>query len=138
MKITFNLTLISLLLGTGVFAQTKIPTSIEYFKSGNVKYELDDYRGAIQDYNKAIELNPKDEIAYYNRGNAKSKLEDYHGAIQDYNKAIELNPNDKDAYNFRGIAKFKLGDTNGACLDFSKAGELGLEKAYEAIKRLCN
>ena len=69
MKITFNLTLISLLIGTGIFAQTEIPTS---FNSGNAKSELGDYRGAIQDYNKAIELNPKYANAYYNRGNAKS------------------------------------------------------------------
>ena len=37
---------------------------------------LEDYKGAIQDYNKAIEINPNDADAYNNRGNAKAKLED--------------------------------------------------------------
>jgi tetratricopeptide (TPR) repeat protein len=33
-------------------------TAEDYFDSGTAKAELQDYRGAIQDYNKAIELNP--------------------------------------------------------------------------------
>jgi hypothetical protein len=31
-----------------------------------------------------------------------------------------------------------IGDKNGGCLDLSKAGELGIEKAYEIIKKFCN
>jgi len=80
----------------------------EYFNSGKAKYKLKDYRGAIQDYNKAIELNPKYPEAYNNRGFAKVELKDYKAAIQDYTKAIELNPNYADAYNNRGIAKAQL------------------------------
>jgi len=30
-------------------------TAEEYFNRGKAKYDLGDYRGAIQDYNKAIE-----------------------------------------------------------------------------------
>jgi tetratricopeptide (TPR) repeat protein len=91
----------------------------------------------IQDYNKAIELNPDFADAYNNRGIAKYDLGDYRGAIQDYNKAIELNPDFADAYYNRGIAKYDLGDKNGSCLDWSKAGELGDETAYDLIKEHC-
>ncbi len=36
-----------------------------------------DLERAIADFNKAIELNPKDVDAYYNRGIAHSKKSDY-------------------------------------------------------------
>ena len=57
-----------------------------------VKYELKQHKEAIADYDKAIELNPKDAQAYNNRGVAKKMLKQYKEAIADYDKAIELNP----------------------------------------------
>ena len=59
---------------------------------------------AIEDYTKAIELNPQHANAYHNRGLAWSKKGDRDKAIEDYNKAIELNPQYADAYNNRGNA----------------------------------
>jgi len=110
----------------------------DYIIKGNAKLKLKDYKGAMQDYNKAIDLDPEYKIAYFGRGTAKVKLKDYSGAIKDYNKAIDLDPEFKNAYYGRGIAKYRLKDINGACLDWSKAGELGLEKAYDRIKEYCN
>jgi tetratricopeptide (TPR) repeat protein len=46
--------------------------------------------GAIADYNKAIELDPKDADAYINRGNAKYGNGDKKGACLDWSKAGEL------------------------------------------------
>jgi len=71
-------------------------------------------------------------------GLTKDNLKDYKGAIQDYNKAIKLNPKDSDTYLNRGLAKILLGQKDDGCLDLSKASELGLAKAYEAIKEHCN
>ena len=53
---------------------------------------------AIEEYSKAIEINPEDASAYYNRGNKKSDLKDYRGAIKDYSKAIEIDPENASAY----------------------------------------
>jgi tetratricopeptide (TPR) repeat protein len=39
--------------------------------SGVEKYEQGDYQGAIDDWSKAIEIDPRQTLAYYNRGNAK-------------------------------------------------------------------
>jgi len=64
----------------------------EYIKKGITKYNLQDYRGAIVDYTKAIELYPDYAMAYCGRGLAKYNLQDYRGAIADYTKAIELDP----------------------------------------------
>ena len=99
-------------------------TAEEYLSRGNSKIELEDYRGAIADYNKIIELIPNESIAYYNRGIAKEALEDYRGAIADYNKALELNPYNANIYHGRGNVKFKLEDYRGAIADYNKIIDL--------------
>ena len=71
---------------------TESKTTSEYRESGNIKLNSHDYQGAISDYTKAIEINPKEAKAYHNRGMAKDLLRDYQGAISDYTKAIEINP----------------------------------------------
>ena len=98
-------------------------TSYDYFNRGLAKIELGDYRGAITDFTKVIELKPKDIFAYDIRGSAKIELGDYRGAINDYSKAMQLDPNEQ-RYLVRGIYKSKLGDKRGAITDYSKATEL--------------
>ncbi len=95
-----------------------------YYNRGIDKYDAGDYSGAISDYNKAIEINPRYAKAYNNRGNAKSKLGDNSGAISDYSKAIEINPRDAYAYINRGYAKDELKDYYGAISDYNKAIEI--------------
>ena len=112
-------------------------TAEEYFYSAYFKNGLGDKRGAIEDLNKSIQLDPDNAAAYVNRGVAKYTLGDYRGAIEDYNKAIQLDPYDAQLYANRGAAKYRLGDINGACLDWSKAGELGKVEAYDLIKSVC-
>lgn len=43
-------------------------TAVDWFDKGNVKVQLQDYKGAIADYSKAIELDPNDAEAYNSRG----------------------------------------------------------------------
>ena len=78
--------LLSVLLVTVSFGQT----AEEYKNQGNAKYDLQDYRGAILDFTKAIELDPKNAILYYNRGLAKNALSYTDGACLDWSKAGEL------------------------------------------------
>jgi tetratricopeptide (TPR) repeat protein len=113
-------------------------TAADYLRSGNSKYELEDYRGAISDFTKAIEIRPQFAAAYNNRGNSKADLGDNRGAIVDYTKGIEFDPQYADAYYNRGISMIKLDQLDSGCLDFSKAGELGYPNAYEAIRLKCN
>ncbi|NIP31627.1 MAG: tetratricopeptide repeat protein [Candidatus Dadabacteria bacterium] len=113
-------------------------TAEDYYNSGLQKGESGDWSGAIENFNKAIELAPNDADAYYNRGNAKGALGNYKGAIEDFNKAIELAPNNADVYSNRGLAKIALGQKDSGCLDLSKAGEMGYAEAHETIKQYCN
>jgi tetratricopeptide (TPR) repeat protein len=113
-------------------------TSNERSAEGEIKVNSANYMGAIQDWNKAIELDPSNDTYYALRGGAKYILEDYRGVIQDLNKAIELNPSNEAYYRVRGIAKMIIGNKNEGCLDLSKAGELGSKEAYETIREFCN
>ena len=54
----------------------------EFDSLGQLKATHSDYRGAIEDYNKAIELKPDYAEAYNNRGLAKLRLDDKIGAIE--------------------------------------------------------
>jgi len=121
-----------------LISETYSQNAEEYLWGGMTKLlELKDYRGAIADFNKAIELSPKYGAAYYYRGYSKATLEDHRGAIADFTKVIELDPKDETAYLRRGLTKLLLEQKESGCMDFSKAGELGSEKAYELIRDFC-
>ena len=87
---------------------------------------------AMEDYNKAIELNPRLVEAYTNRGNAYWYKQQYDKAIEDYNKAVELNPRNAIAYTNRGVAYKNKQQYERAIEDFNRAIELdpGYANAY--------
>lgn len=65
-------------------------------------------------------------------------LGNYQTALADLNGLISLYPKVGKAYCYRGQLKDILNDANGCCKDLSKAGELGVEAAYDEIKKRCN
>jgi len=93
---------------------------------------LGNYRQAIEDYGRAIEIKPDYAEAHYNRGNAYNGLGNYRQAIQDYNKAIEINPGYAGAYNNRGVAYNGLGNYRQAIENYGRAIEIkaGYAEAY--------
>lgn len=103
-------------------------TAQEYFDRGLSKSNNKDYSGAITDYNKAIQINPKHAKAYLNRGILKFMLqEDYTGGKADINKSIEIDPNNSLAYYMRGNMKYALKDYSGAIADLDIAEECNNE-----------
>jgi len=85
-KTTTPLIIFCLFITTLVYAKT----AEDYFNSGYAKYGLKDYKGAIQDYNKAIELKPNYAKAYYGRGIIKILLGQKDNARLYLSKAGEL------------------------------------------------
>ena len=115
--------ILALFANIGCYSQT----AVDYYNRGLAKDSLDSpeaYRGAIADYTKAIELDPKFAEAYYFRGIAKGAIQDAIGAIDDYTKAIEINPKYVKAYNYRGNQKMDQKDYIGAIDDYTKAIEI--------------
>jgi tetratricopeptide (TPR) repeat protein len=96
----------------------------ELVNRGIEKGKAGDLDGAIADFNRAIELDPKDDAPYYNRAQAKWLKKDAAGAIADYTRAIELGSTNPAAYNNRGNARAEKNDRDGAIADYTRAIEL--------------
>ncbi|MBW5392529.1 tetratricopeptide repeat protein, partial [Brachyspira pilosicoli] len=78
---------------------------IAYNNRGIAKAKSGDNKVAIEDFDKAIQLNSNSAESYNNIGTAKNNLGLYEEAIKDFDKAIELDSNYLSAYNNRGISK---------------------------------
>jgi tetratricopeptide (TPR) repeat protein len=91
---------------------------------GIEKGKKGDLDGALADFDRAIELNPKDDAGYYNRAQAKRLKKDAAGAVVDYTRAIERGSKNPAAYNNRGNARAENNDPAGAIADYTHAIEL--------------
>lgn len=98
----------------------------KYYNRGIAYSEKGEVERAIEDYTKAIELNPKFAEAYYQRGIAYRIKGDYKLAIADYTKAIDLKPDDADAYYRRSRAWVHIGEPEEAKSDMAIASNIGI------------
>ena len=92
-----------------------------YFNRALTRSELNDNEGAIADYSRVVEINPKQDVAYNNRGILRYQLGNKEGAIPDFNRALMSNPASSITYCNRGIVRAELGNAMGAVEDFSNA-----------------
>ena len=92
--------------------------------AGEAKMEDKDFHGAIEEFTKAIKLNPKWENFYIWRAMAKMDLEDYAATLVDLNKLIEIDPKNNTYYRLRAIVEIRLKDNKHAGNDLQKAAEL--------------
>jgi tetratricopeptide (TPR) repeat protein len=75
-----------------------------YNDRAKVKWALQDFQGALDDFSQTIALNDHFVDAYFNRGMLKNDLGDYQGAIVIWHR-IDLNsPQFADAY-FIGLGR---------------------------------
>lgn len=136
-----------------------------YSYRGRAKVKLEDYKGAIEDFDVCIQ-NVEGEVkakryledSYEWRGYAKLAINDYKGALADYNQFFQLfekpyepeqgvdlmdflqtrDERKAEVYKARGTAKYKLNDKSGACEDFRESCKLGNSFACETVKIVCN
>ncbi len=89
---------------------------------------------ALDDLNRAIELDPDDPVAYGLRGTILSKT-DRQAAFDDLNRAIELSPEPALAYSDRGNVYLELGDYEAALADFNQAIALDPDGSFYYLYR---
>lgn len=97
-----------------------------------------DYREALADMKRAIELHPTLAYNHYNYAGLLVAMGQLPEAYDAYTKAIELYGEFAEAYYNRAIVQIMMRDNQKGCIDLSKAGELGISKAYQLLERYSN
>lgn len=106
-----------------------------YNSRGGIKDKLGKFEEAIENYCRAIEINPDYASAYNNRGVAKVCLGRFKEGIDDYSRAIKINPDYVDVYHNRSFAKEILGDKDGAIRDIMMKIDLLYKKLQNLEER---
>lgn len=99
-----------------------------------IKTDKSDFKGALQDLDKAIQFDSLNFKSWFLRGNLKISLQQIDKAILDYDRAIVLNDKDMNAYYNRGYAYFLQGNQNKACENFFIAYKMGKPNIEDKIK----
>ena len=92
-----------------------------YFLRGVAKYSLGDYRGAIDDFSRTLEIHPLYVRALQYRGISHAQLANYNDALDDYRAAIKLDPFDADIYFSSGATFLHLKKYEEAIKDYDMA-----------------
>lgn len=87
----------------------------------NASADYKNYKAAIADYSKVLELQPKYAKAYFFRGGAHDAMGFLDEAIMDYQYAISINMNQPEVYNSLGVCNAKKGKIDLAMSYFDKA-----------------
>ena len=73
-------------------------------------YDKNNYEYAIEDYTRAIQLDPNDPNLYNNLGVAYFNIGDVNKAIENYTKAITIKPDHDSSYYNRGDSYYNRGE----------------------------
>jgi tetratricopeptide (TPR) repeat protein len=95
-----------------------------YFASGRTAYDQENYRQAIEQFTKALQVDPKDPLIYYHRGLAYVAQDDFAEALADFTETLKINPKNPMAHYHRGIAHRLLGQHDHAIEDYTRALKL--------------
>lgn len=105
------------------------PSAEKYFKRAQLKTQIGNYKGAIEDYDLAAKMTPNEIAIYYNRAAAKERINDLEGAYNDFTKTIESVPNNEWGWHDRALIEIKQKKYNEAEKDLEKA--LSLKPNWE-------
>ncbi len=96
----------------------------QYYKAGEEFAKKMNFKDAIEQFNRAIELNPDYGKAYVQRASSYSKLGDYGHAAEDYDRALVFNEKNAELYYFSGEAHFRQGQNSIALRKLNAAVKL--------------
>ncbi len=102
---------------------------IVWYDMGIAQKHNGDLEGALDSYNKALELKPEYYQAHINRGGVYNAMKEYKKALADFNAALEVG-DITFAYSGRGEAYYGLKQYDKAISDFKMALSLSPGRAY--------
>lgn len=77
------------------FSTSSNPKAIEAYNEGVIKMRDEDYKGAINDFEKAVKIDEKFAFAWDNIGICLRKTGKYEEALKAYRKSLEIDPKGK-------------------------------------------
>ena len=95
-----------------------------YHNRGLAHLQARHYSDALRDFDRAIEINPRDVSAWVGRGTLLARTGGMERALVELGRAIEIDPSYADAYAKRCFAKMLLDRPRDALPDCRKAVEL--------------
>ena len=107
-----------------------------YLDRGNRYSRNGVYHKAIEDYTKAIELDPKFAEAYYHRGCSWYEVDKFEDSITDLTKAIEINPKNNLIYTNIAITYCSLKNFDQATKYFQANVKKNLSLLYNFYLQL--
>ncbi len=96
----------------------------ESIRSGNKAYEQKKYEDAGKEYQKALDISAKNDIAEFNMGNTMYRKDDLDGAVKYFDKAIDNSTDNKvkqQAYYNKGVAYQKANKLPECILSYKNA-----------------
>jgi len=95
-----------------------------YIVRGLAEHGVGNYKRAIEDYGRAIEIYREHTEGGNDSGFTRNGTNDHMYSPDDLNRMIEINPLYADAYNNRGCAYESMGNHSRAIEDFDRATEI--------------
>jgi tetratricopeptide (TPR) repeat protein len=106
------------------------PNAVGFAGRGMMFHMQGDYKRAVDDFNKAIELNPTEADCYGQRAICYAEMGQYEKAAADANLAIRRDPKSIHAYEARGRVRLNVKDLDSAIADLSSAIDLGSRQSH--------
>ena len=129
---------ILLMLGLCIWSGSYAQTSMQYVAAGDAKDSLKDYKGAMADYSRAIDLDTTNITAWLRRAVIRHVLLQTSASQDDLAVAYRLTPRDAATYVYRAQVKIRFSAFFGALGDYREALKLGLSKSdkYEVYTQM--
>jgi tetratricopeptide (TPR) repeat protein len=108
------------------------------------RYNQNGLRGAMADYDTALDLDPNNFLGHYNRGLLRAQVGDDNRGIEDFDFVLRLEPNNLMALFNRALLLEQTGNLRDAIRDYSKVIDefpnfwFGLEHRASCYRRLGN
>jgi ATP-binding cassette, subfamily C, bacterial len=102
-----------------------------HYQQGLSRMTMGDRLGAIEHFDRSLQLKPQQAKAHFSRGLARFTIQDHAGAIADLSEALQLDPQNSEVHLSRGLLYRRLGKLRQANEDIQKAAALALEQGSQ-------